>query len=207
MRDETAFLARPCTAFMGVDRVASGPFVDVVFVVKDLEKQSLGVPILVFDDSNGEVVDLDLRGSTADIVSRLTQAARNDAPVSQSVKGVRTQGPGRPKLGVVAREVTLLPRHWEWLATQSGGASAMLRRLVEEARLRNKVKTKQRFATEAAYRFLSSIAGDLAGFEESTRALFAGDWGKFSETTKSWPKDIRVYADRLADHSDHSTEK
>lgn len=210
MNEKTASLARPCTAFMGLHQVASGSFVDVVLAVKGLEKQSPNVAIIVFDDSNGQVVDLDLRGSTADIVSRLTKSARSDALAPRSAQEARsraTLGPGRPKLGVVAREVTLLPRHWEWLATQPGGASAALRRLVEEARLKDKGTTAQRLAIEAAYRFLSSIAGDFTGFEESTRALFAGDWKRFSETTKHWPEDIRVYANRLADHRVHSKEK
>ncbi|MGH9617257.1 MAG: DUF2239 family protein, partial [Acidobacteriaceae bacterium] len=182
---ESAFLAKPCTAFVGLHQVASGPLVEVALAIKAIERRQTTAPILVFDDSNGEVVDLDLRGSTADIVSRLSKRAQHEAVDTRAVKKASStspsQGPGRPRLGVVAREVTLLPRHWEWLASQSGGASGALRRLVEEARLADKGKTSQRQAKEAAYRFLSSIAGDLRGFEEATRALFAGDWRGFAE--------------------------
>lgn len=195
---------------MGAHQVASGPFVDVVLAVKALDKKSPKVPIVVFDDSNGEVIDLDLRGSTADIISRLTKSAKVDAssPHSPHAAGSSAvHGPGRPKLGVVAREVTLLPRHWDWLATQPGGASASLRRLVEQARLKDKGKTAERLAIEAAYRFLSAVAGNFAGFEESARALFAGDWKKFSQTTREWPKDVRAYANRLANHTTQAKER
>lgn len=193
-------LAKPATAFLGLDQIASGPLVDVALAVKSLEEQWTQSPLLIFDDSNGETVELDLRGTTADIVSRLSEQARR-----QTIRSARktshtpsAQGPGRPRLGVIAREVTLLPRHWEWLATQPGGASAALRRLVEEARHSDNGKTARRQSTEAAYRFLSTIAGNLPGFEEATRALFANDWDGFSRQTAQWPPSIRNYAQRLA---------
>jgi uncharacterized protein len=203
---ESAFLAKPCTAFLGLDLVASGPLVGVALAVKALEKQAGTTPALVFDDSNGEVIELDLRGMKADVVSRLTERARRETVAARSARKTdphsSAQRPGRPRLGVVAREVTLLPRHWEWLALQSGGASAALRRLVEEARLGDNGKTSQRLAREAAYRFLSAIAGDLAGFEEATRALFAADWNRFSEETAEWPESVRAYAQRLANSTE-----
>jgi uncharacterized protein len=201
----STFLARPCTAFNGLHQVASGPLVDVALALKSLEVQPATGPILVFNDFNGEIVDLDLRGSTTDIVSRLTERARHQAiaapSAAMSSPSTSPQRPGRPRLGVVAREVTLLPRHWEWLASQSGGASAALRRLVEEARLGDKGKTSRRQAQEAAYRFLSSVAGNLAGFEQATRALFAGDWSRFAEETAKWPESIPAYAQQLAKHT------
>jgi hypothetical protein len=98
---------------------------------------------------------------------------------------------------VVAREVTLLPRHWEWLATQRGGASAALRRLVEEARRANASRDRQRLAAERAYRFIHAMAGDLPGYEAATRALFAHDWTGFADRMSEWPADIREYALRL----------
>lgn len=198
---ESTFLTKPCTAFAGMRQAATGTLVDVALAVKGLEQQSAIAPILVFDDLSGELIDLDLRGSTADIVARLTERARQEANLTRSARKIKTgepaQGPGRPKLGVVAREVTLLPRHWEWLALQSGGASAALRRLVEEARLADNGKTAQRQAQEAAYRFLSSMAGNLVGFEEAVRFLFAGDWKQFEKKTAKWPKSVRAYAKRL----------
>jgi hypothetical protein len=99
---------------------------------------------------------------------------------------------------VIAREVTLLPRHWDWLATQPGGASIALRKLVEEARRASTGKDRLRQAQEAAYRFMSAMAGDLAGFEEATRALFANDRAGFGACVAQWPADIREYAERLA---------
>lgn len=108
------------------------------------------------------------------------------------------RGPGRPKLGVVAREVTLLPRHWEWLNGQPGGASVALRKLVDEARRANDGKDRVRQAREAAYRFMSVMAGNERGFEEATRALFAGDRERFEEFVASWPADVRDHAKRLA---------
>ena len=126
-------------------------------------------------------IDLDLRGSVGDVVRRFTPA----------------KTPGRPKLGVVAREVTLLPRHWAWLAEQPGGASVALRRLVETARKADD-KADARMAQAAAYRFMAAMAGDRPGFEEACRALFAGDAPKFLDQTETWPVDIRDYATRLA---------
>ena len=108
------------------------------------------------------------------------------------------RGRGRPKLGVVAREVTLLPRHWDWLAAQPGGASVTLRKLVEEARRANLDRDRQRQASECAYHFMSAMAGDMAGFEEASRALFANDAAKFRQQTEAWPADVRDYVRYLA---------
>lgn len=176
------FLSTPCTAFDGSHRIASGPLVEVALAVKAAEGSATG-PILIFDDHTGAQIDLDLRGSTAEIVARLTE------------RSPRT--PGRPKLGVVAREVTLLPRHWEWLAQQPGGASAALRRLVDEARRNDGGRSERRAAQEAAYRFLSAIAGNLPGFEEASRALFADDRDRFRAHGADWPADVRDHAERL----------
>jgi hypothetical protein len=146
--------------------------------------------LLAFDDATGAVIDLDLRGSRADVAARLAAAA-GETPAPP-------RGRGRPSLGVVAREVTLAPRHWEWLATQPGGASAALRRLVEEARRSSGGKDRERMAQEAAYRFMAAMAGDLPGFEEATRALFAGDRQRFERLAAQWPSDVGAYAMKLA---------
>ena len=103
-----------------------------------------------------------------------------------------------PELGVVAREVTLLPRHWDWLAGQPGGASVTLRKLVEQARKDNEGKDRLRRAREAAYRFLSAMAGNLPGFEEAARALFAGHRDRFAAVVAPWPQDVREHAVKLA---------
>ncbi len=149
--------------------------------------------IVVFDDQTGEFIDLDYRGTPADVARRVEAMAeaadaRADVP----------RGPGRPKLGVVAREVTLLPRHWEWLATQPGGASITLRRLVEHARRASGGKDRVRRSQAAAYRFMSAMAGAEPGFEEAARALFAGSLERFDALVEGWPPDVRDHARRLA---------
>ena len=142
-------------------------------------------------------MDVDLRGSVTDVITRLqsTGAGQDASPYRESLT---PRGRGRPKLGVVAREVTLLPRHWDWLASQPGGASAAVRRLVDAARQTNVDKDRVRVARESAYRFMSAMAGDAPGFEEATRALFANDPARFAEMTDGWPSDVRDHARRLA---------
>src|SRR6202000_600087 len=97
------------------------------------------------------------------------------------------RGRGRPKLGVEAREVTLLPRHWEWLSTQRPGASATLRRLVEDARRADPGASGMREGKEAPYRFITAMAGDALGYEEAVRALFANDGARFEAESTPWP--------------------
>jgi hypothetical protein len=99
---------------------------------------------------------------------------------------------------VVAREVTLLPRHWDWLAKQPGGASVTLRKLVEDARRANSNVANARDAQERAYKFMSAMAGNRPGFEEATRALFAKDRPAFEKLIRDWPPGIRDYAEALA---------
>ena len=181
--------SRRCAAFDGVRLIAAGPLTEVALAVKAALAAGAAGPSLTFDDATGEVVDLDLRGSDAEIVARL-RAGEDGAPPPR--------GRGRPKLGVVAREVTLLPRHWEWLAAQTGGASVALRRLVDEARRADGGASEARQGKAAAYRFLTATAGDLPGFEEALRALFAGDRASFAARIAAWPEDVRAYALRLA---------
>ena len=147
--------------------------------------------LLVFEFPTGKQIDLDLRGSLDNVLAAV--AATPPKPAES-----KPRGPGRPKLGVVGREVTLLPRHWEWLNAQPGGASVALRKLVEQARRDNQGADRQRQAREAAFRFMSAIAGNLPGFEEASRALFAGDRKKFVTATHEWPLDVRDFAHSLA---------
>jgi len=193
---------KPSTAFAGNRLLHTGPLAEVAIAVK----RSAGTndAVLVFDDATGRVIDLDLRGSEPEILERLhapeatfTGRFRPPSPApSDAVVGERSRG--RPKLGVVAREVTLLPRHWEWLAEQPGGASITLRRLVDEARKTPHPRHQRRMAQEAAYHFMQAIAGDLPGYEDATRALFADDQPAFEARIAGWPQDIRTYALRLA---------
>lgn len=178
-----------CTAFAGVGRLASGPLPEVAVAAKTALAADPTLPVLVFNDATGAVIDLDLRGSEAEIRARLGPAAEIDPP---------SRGRGRPKLGVVPREVTLLPRHWDWLAAQPGGASQALRRLIDQARRADEGRTEARLRQEAAYRFLCVLAGNLPGFEEAARALFANDRSRFTEQTAAWPLDVCVHAQGLA---------
>ncbi|MDR3440699.1 DUF2239 family protein [Telmatospirillum sp.] len=200
-------LSKPCSAFAGDKLLSSGPLIEVALAVKNAEAHGNPSPILIFDDSTGQALDFDLRGTKADIIARLSQPTVDNARqvhpregrASGSIEHSASEprGRGRPKLGVVAREVTLLPRHWEWLATQPGGASVTLRKLVDEARRTNGTRQKMRAAQEAAYRVMSALAGNLPGFEEATRALFANDRPRFEQQIAAWPGDFRCYATRL----------
>lgn len=181
-----------CTVFEGPRVLARGSLKDIALTLSSRDSTSAAQPVLIFDDSSGQPIDIDTRGTPAEILQRL-----NQHPLANSDTIVR-RAPGRPKLGVVAREVTLLPRHWEWLSAQSGGASVALRKLVDEARRTNQTKDHVRSAHEATYRFMSSIAGNLPDYEEVLRALFANDLERFSKLVSTWPHDIREYALKLS---------
>lgn len=183
------------TAFAGPHKVASGTLHALAQTLKELVTRDPDAQILIFDDTSGSQVDLNLHGSLAEVLQRLPRAA-TPAPQDDAPAPARTAG--RPKLGVVAREITLLPRHWEWLATQPGGASVALRKLVEQAQRGNKAHDEQRQAREAAYKVMSALAGDAAGFEEASRALFAGRQQAFLENVRDWPADVREHVLRLA---------
>lgn len=191
------------TSFEGHRCIAAGLMADVaLFVKRALENGTRTNPILIFDDTTGSQIDIDTRGSDDEVIARMKGAAESGegVPVAHPEQSASDEprGRGRPKLGVIPREVTLLPRHWEWLATQPGGASVALRKLVEDARRAGGDKEKTRVAHERAYHFMSAMAGDMPGFEEATRALFANDGLKFRELVGAWPGDVRDYAVRLA---------
>src|SRR6185436_9689444 len=157
-----------CTAFEGPRRIAAGDLAQVALKVKKVVDRGPRGPVLVFDDVTSEPLELDLRGTAEEVARRLAVQA---AAVEPELEPDEPRGPGRPRLGVIAREVTLLPRHWEWLGRQPGGASVTLRRLVEEAKKAGAGKERLRQIQESAYRFMSVMAGDRPGFEEATRAL------------------------------------
>lgn len=165
------------TVFAGARVAGRG---DLITVARAAHANRDEQPV-IFDDTTGRTVELDLRGSVEDVVARLSPSS------------LSKPSRGRPKLGVTAREVTLLPRHWEWLATQPGGASAALRRLVDQARRDTGASDTIRQAQEATYRVMTTLAGDLPGYEEATRALFARDRARFDQLTASWPVDIGDY--------------
>jgi uncharacterized protein len=186
------------TAFVGPQRLAAGPLAEVAIAVMQVSRRPAVPPIIIFSDVTGQPIDLDLRGTEREIISRLPQPASPPDVETDEAASAEPRGRGRPKLGVVAREVTLLPRHWEWLGAQPGGASVALRKLVEEARRANGDADRARAARDAAYRFMSVMAGNLAGFEEASRALFADDRRRFVGLVAGWPDDIRDHVVKLA---------
>lgn len=177
----TALASNTITAFSGFRRIAGGTKSEVL---AQLRQRPDATSVLLFDDSTGAQLDLDLREEAVPAKPE----AHDEAP--------RTVG--RPKLGVVAREVTLLPRHWDWLGRQPGGASVALRRLVDDARRVHADRDTVRAAREATYRFMTAIAGDLPGFEEATRALFAGEREHFDALLAPWPEDITAHLQKLS---------
>lgn len=193
------------TSFDGHRRIARGSLKANALAVKRARESNVVGPILIFDDSTGQTVDVDTRGSDEAVVAQLTAAnwaeASHSCPRDES-EPPAPRGRGRPKLGVIPREVTLLPRHWEWLAGQPGGASVALRKLVEDARRANAETDRVRAAQERAFHFMQAIAGDLPGFEEATRALFANEKLRFRDLIASWPQDVRDHAIRLASPED-----
>lgn len=201
-------LSTQLTAFAGHDLLARGAALDVALAVRGVTAEGRAAPVLVFDDASGRVVDLDLRGSADEIAARLaapppSPRGRFRAPPEaseESPAAPASKPRGRPRLGVVSREVTLLPRQWEWLASQRGGASAALRRLVEAARKAEAAEPRQRLRhrQEAAYSFLQAIAGDFPRYEEVTRALFSGDLAACAALMQGWPEAISAHALRLA---------
>ena len=175
-----------CTAFLGARRVAFGTYDEVAQALASLDLSAGG--LLVFDDVTGAQVD------------HPWPAGYPSVPVETATRAAPAASPqvGRPRMGVVAREVTLLPRHWEWLAQQPGGASAALRRLVEDARRSHAGRDGWRQAKERAYRFMSAIAGGFAGFEDASRALFAQDADAFARSIAGWPPDVQAHLAWLA---------
>ena len=188
------------TSFEGHRRIASGSLQMNALAVKNLRDSPSTGPVLTFDDETGRSMELDTRGTEEEVRARfeLTAGPGEAYGESETVESAAPRGPGRPKLGVIAREVTLLPRHWEWLGAQPGGASVALRRLVEAARKATREQDSLRQAQERTYHFMLAIGGDLPGFEEATRALFANQPLRLRELLAAWPPDVGEHALRLA---------
>ncbi|MFL9864045.1 DUF2239 family protein [Paraburkholderia fungorum] len=189
-----------CIAFEGHRRIASGTLSEVALAVREVQARGEQAPVLIFDTITSRPVEFDLRGTPDEILARLASQApaAQSAPAAGAGEDDTPRGRGRPKLGVVAREVTLLPRHWDWLNGQSGGASVALRKLVEAARLAGDDKDRKRAAQEAVYRFMTAIAGNLPAYEDATRALYADDPARFDDIVAAWPEDVRDHTLCLA---------
>ena len=191
---------RPQIIAFDEDRcIASGDIIDVATRVKQTLSVQPTARVLLFDIETSRPVEIDFRGSTADVTARLRES------LSQEATEPAPRGPGRPKLGVVAREVTLLPRHWEWLAAQPGGASVTLRKLIEDARRTTSVKDYERGLQESVHRFMSAMAGDKPHYEEALRALYANEGARFHALIADWPCDVRRHVERLASGLFHGT--
>jgi hypothetical protein len=175
-----------CTAFIGDKKLATGGLAEVALKAKAAMDRDKWAQVLIFDDVTSELVEVDIRGTAEEVRERIQTEPQPP------------RRPGRPKLGVVAREVTLLPRHWDWLSSQPGGASVALRKLVEQARAENRGRDRRRRAQESAYRFMSAMAGNAAGFEEAIRAFFAGKREAFDQAIHGWPRDVREHVKKLA---------
>jgi hypothetical protein len=171
-------------AFAGSRQVAAGALDAILPTLKQRFDADRSELVLVFEDASGRQVDFDLRGSLDEVLARALPAPQ--------------KGPGRPRLGVASREVSLLPRHWEWLDEQPSGASAALRRLVEHAIKTQPGKERARRMRAALSRFLLAMAGDRPNYEEACRALFAGEDQRLDALIGKWPKDIREHVLRHA---------
>lgn len=183
-------MERQYTAFEDSIRLCSGTLPEVVREVKRRLGKAAHSPALIFSDDTGHTLDFDFHGSEKDVEKRLEIFVANPAP--------EIDGPGRPRLGVISREVSLFPRHWEWLASQPGGASSVLRRLVEEACKPTGAGSSLKRIQERTYRFMSIASGDRPGYEEALRALYRKDGARFQEAIRLWPPDIRAHALKLA---------
>jgi hypothetical protein len=180
-------IRRHYTAFVGTRMLASGSPQEVALAIKRHRPRKTERQPLVFDHATGRQIDLDLSGSEDEILERYEE---------RSTETMTSRG--RPRLGVVAREVTLLPRQWDWLNGQPGGASVALRRLVDQARHAAPLADRMREAREATYRFLNAVAGNLPGYEEVLRALFAGDGKRFDALIRGWPSGVNLFAMNLS---------
>jgi uncharacterized protein len=194
------------TAFEGSRCIASGRLAEVARAAKSVvDRAAHGaspLPILIFNDATSETIELDWRGSADDLSARLALLPlAEDLPDKSAQTTLEPpdtpRGPGRPRMGVVAREITLLPRHWEWLAGQSGGASVALRKLVDVARRDSEGQDRVRQTRNVTYKFMSTIAGHEVGFEEASRALFAGDQIGFELLIAAWPIDVQAHLKKL----------
>jgi uncharacterized protein len=173
--------------FAGSQVLVSGDLRSILVQTKEYMDSEAEVPVLIFEEQTGKQVDFNFQGTLAEILAR-------ELPV-------KPVGPGRPKLGVISREVSLLPRHWEWLEQQPNGISAALRRLIEEARKRAPGKERARLMREAVSRVMTALAGNLPDYEESLRALYAKDHARLFVLISKWPTGVRAYVERVVNEA------
>lgn len=183
-------------AFAGTDHLAEGSPADVARAVRQHLDTRGHAPVCVLDALTSAPADLAMGGNSDQV------AAWAEAQFQAREEATDQKRRGRPRLGVVAREVTLLPRHWDWLAAQPGCASVTLRKLVDAARKQGGASERIRRTQDVVHRFLYAVAGDVAGFEEVARALYAWDHERFDALTDAWPTDVVAHARRLLAQAD-----
>ena len=172
------------TAFAGFKRIAAGNLKEMLAGTRAWLDRGGQDPLLIFEDQTGKQVDFDFRGTVQEVLER-------------ALPPQPRQGPGRPRIGVTSGEVSLLPRHWEWLERQPQKASGTIRRLVEAALRGERGEGSPRRWIEAADRFMGAMAGNLEGYEEVSRALYAKDWDRVGEKVRGWPEDVADHVLRL----------
>lgn len=178
--------------FRGNRLIARGSLTEIAAAAWDVRNGAdVGDALIAVDRETGGRADLTLGDGRDAAIARAS--ALDDPPP------VMRRGRGRPRLGVIGREVTLLPAQWRWLEGQTGSASAVLRRLVHEAMKGNvpSIGTGTD-GIQAADRFLAMFAGDLPGYEEATRWLYRRDRERFAARMEGWPEDVRDFALELA---------
>lgn len=190
-------ITQQASAFIGTKILKTGPLIEVVLAMKEEVTKDKFAQIMCFIDETGAMVDFDLSGTNEQVIAKLLANNPQNAIEEKETENKSAPKSGRPKLGVIAREVTLLPRHWEWLGAQRGGASATLRRLVEMAAKESISVETRKNAQNATYRFLQNIAGDFENYEEVLRAIFADEFEKMRKLMQNWPQDIQNYAQKL----------
>ncbi len=173
------------TAFDGHILVISAEPAEALRSIKRYLNGNPGRAVLIFDDGTGSQIDFDFRGTEEDVLARAFPPAPKP-------------GRGRPTLGVVCGEVSLLPRHWDWLKRQGNNASATLRRLVDDAIRNEPASARAKRAVEAADREMWALAGNLPGCEEASRALYARDFERFRSLVSAWPRDVANHLSGLA---------
>lgn len=183
-------------AFKKEKLIAEGDLKKVILKTKRELMRSPESAILIFSNETGKTMDFNFQGSENEVLSRLEVFLEPKIEIDPKEKKV-----GRPSLGVISREVSLLPKHWEWLACQSGGASAEIRRLVEKAMKQTQAASTVKMAQEKTFRFLNTIAGNFPNFEEAIRSLYRRDLNAFEQIIKFWPVDIKDHALHLSKHA------
>lgn len=166
------------TAFVGNTRLITDSLLNVALAIKNQQHDS--APILIFEDQTGKQIDVNITGSESDIQQRYAEL--------ETVKKV-----GRPKLGVISREITLQQKHWDWLDLQNSSASAVIRKLIDQELNNAQSESNIMMTKQTTDRFMSAMLGNMPNYEEATRALYQGNKEGFLELIQDYPNDLKEY--------------